>query len=172
MKKLTQLAFSAIFLFSCEKENLIFDSYNGNVQGIKNNSNWKAKTRCFHNEEENTIDLYFGRFNEYKELIEHFYIENIPAKIGENKLNEKNWNQTVDSLVTVRYSTLIGGDAGSSNYKLDEGIFPNNITLTKIQGTEIWGEFQGQFVKDGTGDPMDPEKVTFKDVTFYAKISE
>ncbi|MCC7464724.1 MAG: hypothetical protein IT261_00555 [Saprospiraceae bacterium] len=144
------LFLASVSLISCSKEDSN-DYYWGTASAQLNEDSWQPEPRAVTNKPYGQgIDFSLGRFNGNGLKKEALFIYKIPPQVGRHPISQTDLRD-IDSLSGARLFTLIDGDVLGDVYHPLEGPTDNYLEITKIDGDEIWAEFQIAFVQVSVG---------------------
>ena len=149
-----QLIFTTLIgftlLLACSKDKSE-DYYWGTSTAEFDGNAWQAEPRASINlPYKQGINFSMRRFDNQGNVKETLSFFKIPNQLGRNKLSETE-TRDIDSLSGVRLFTLIDGDVLGDVYYPLEGIVDNYLEITKIEGDQIWADFQVAFIRKIVG---------------------
>ncbi|HAD13735.1 MAG TPA: hypothetical protein DCF33_15015 [Saprospirales bacterium] len=140
----------SVSLISCSKEEPN-DYYWGTASAQLNGSSWQPEPRATTNKPYGQgIDFSLGRFLDNGLKKEALSIYKIPPQVGRHPISQTEVRD-IDSLSGAKLFTLIDGDVLGDVYHPLEGSTDNYLEITKMEGDEIWAEFQIAFVRVSVG---------------------
>lgn len=136
----------SVSLISCSKENSN-DYYWGTASAQLNGSSWQPEPRATTNKPYGQgIDFSLDRLDRNGYMKEGIFIYKIPPQVGRHSISQTDVRD-IDSLTGANLFTMIDGDVLGDVYHPLEGSTDNFLEITKMEGDEIWAEFQIAFVK-------------------------
>ena len=161
----------AIF-FSCAKEEPS-GYYWGITNAQFNGDAWEAQLYAIENKPYNQgIDFIMHKFSKQGILLEILHFYKIPPQIGKYPFADTEVRD-IDSLVGARFRTVLDGDVTGDTYSLLEGVVNNYVEITKIEGDQVWADFQVAFVKGSSNNsPEYPDTIVFKNGKIHTRIVE
>ena len=170
MKKILFMLF--VISSGCNK-----DSLSGTVSAKKNGVEWSAKVQSTLNEPTNIgILIYMSHFDEFGNQRSSKSFYKIPFEVGRYEVINSDI-RSLDSIPGATFGTLVDrGDVAGDPYDvLTDDDIEDYLEITKIEGDEIFGEFQISFVKDltiGEDDHASPDTIVFTEGRFQVKYDE
>ncbi len=169
MKKIIFIIF--VISSACNK-----DSLSGTASAKQNGVEWSAKVQSGLNEPTDIgIFLYMSHFNEFgnKRSSSTFY--KIPLEVGRYEVINSD-NRSTDPIPGAYFGTVIDGDGIGDDYDvlMDDDV-EDYLEITKIEGNNIFGEFQVSFVKNLNRTERDhafPDTIVFTEGRFQVKYDE
>lgn len=144
------LFLASVSLISCSKEEPN-DYYWGTASAQLNGDSWQPDPRAVTNKPYGQgIDFSLGRFNGNGLKKETLFIYKIPPQVGRHPISQTEVRD-IDSLSGAKLFTLIDDDVLGDVYHPLEGSTDNYLEITKMEGDEIWAEFQIAFVRVSVG---------------------
>ncbi|HAD13734.1 MAG TPA: hypothetical protein DCF33_15010 [Saprospirales bacterium] len=140
------LFLTSVSLISCSKQDSN-DYYWGTASAQLNGSSWQPEPRATTNKPYGQgIDFLLDRLDRNGFVVEDLAIFKIPVQLGRHPISKTEISD-IDSLSGAKLFTLIDGDVLGDVYHPLEGSTDNFLEITKMEGDEIWAEFQIAFVK-------------------------
>ncbi len=161
------VAFLMLFAISCNKEKIEIDEYWGEASATKNDTHWTSYPSGGIS---NLDDRLFVSCNTYSKEGYHreqLLMYSIPMEVNDYVISK--------SLAKVKYYTLTDdGDVIGDKYYISELDSLSTISITEIDGEEVWGTFSLTLYRDTSRvhDPGVPDTLIFTDGEFHTKILE
>ncbi len=178
MKKI--LFIILIIASACNKEELAHLKYHpGTASAEMNGEDWKGSVRSGPNEPVDFgLSIEIAHFDEVSPHYKRSFIGlyKIPFEVGKYVVTNST-SRSEDHIPGANYRTIEdGGDAGGDGYDvLTEDDIEDYIEITRIEGNDIYGTFQGSFAKHlriPEEHHAAPDTVIFTEGVFHAKYVE
>ncbi len=156
---------SLLFVLSCKKDDLQINHW-GTNKALKDEVTWESKPYAFLVDDIIVISFYTYSSEGFQR--EELSFINIPNKIGEYEIEDVE-SISNDDKITVRYYTYTDdGDVIGKVYKTLNDDDANIISITKIKGKQIWGNYNLTLY---TSDEF-TDSINFTQGEFHVKIQE
>lgn len=162
-----------VFSLSCNKEEIELDEYWGEASATKNGSDWMPLP---HAGISNINGKLFVSCNTYsgegyhRELLHLF---KIPLIEGNYKIERTEVRDEDDKIGAKFFTSVDDGDVTGDIYYISDADSLNSVSITKIEGDEVWGAFNLTMYRDTTRavqHPNVPDTLVFTDGKFHTKI--
>ena len=162
-----------MFTISCNKEKIEIDEYWGEAGAIKNGNNW---TCLPHAGISNISDKLFISCNTYSKEGYHreqLLLFKIPLNKGEYNVERTGLRDEDDKTGAKFFTSVDDGDVTGDIYYIAESDSLSIVSITKIEGKEIWGTFNLTLFRDTTRVTQHPDvsdTLIFTNGEFHTKI--
>ncbi|MBX2892148.1 MAG: hypothetical protein KF734_14570 [Saprospiraceae bacterium] len=159
-----------IFVFSCSKEESN-DYYWGTASAKFNGDSWLAQPRASVNKPYmQGIDIVIERQGKGGYVKEILFLYKLPSTTGKYPLSDTEVRD-IDSLIGAKFFTMDDVDVLGDVYRLHKGGTDNYLEITKIEGDQIWAEFQLAFVRQIVGTVSSyPDTIILSNGKIHTKI--
>ena len=160
-----------IFTISCVKQRGIIQEYWGEASASKNNTEWNSFPSGRINSIHNKLSVSCNTYSDEGYHREDLLLFKIPLSEGTYKVEKTRSREEDGKTGAIFFTSTDDGDVTGDIYDISESDSTSTISITKIEGEEIWGTFDLILYRDTTrAYKGNPDILEFRNGMFHTKI--